>query len=354
MRIRLPRTAKVPAIALGSLAVFLVLSVFSAVQAVGNLSADTRGDSTTSSRYVNAVTYYDIEPGDQVVLFIPAPTSVYAAAPYARILFVEGGEGDAAKTGRLPEHILFETRFQPSTPSQREAHYGDYPYIETRFTRPGIYDGKPHTAGLNGDLHDAIDLMVLVQRPAGMSDSAWATVVESASHIDIMQPFPPVPTVIVARQPWVALQYVWYVGMAISTAVAVLGVVGFVRHRPVKVVEPGSDLSDLVAIQQTALGFLHTLRATMATAGAILAAGGLAGLIALNAGLGLGDGPYSPMEDIELERDVIVRSFDPWLLLTMGLGFVVYVLSLTVWFVQYRRISREYKRWTSTPNPLDA
>ena len=346
MRLSLPPTARVPTIALGCLVLFLVLSLFSASGAVdhGGSNMDT---SHTSRRNARVYTVWDVDPGDQVHLSMGTSSSMEPAVPYLRILAVEGGEGDRLQTGVAPDHILFETDYRERKAGEFGA--GRYAMLSERFTRPDIYDGKPRSTEQQKRVYDAVDLVLLVDRPAWMGDAQWAQVSAAADDI-------PSASLIVARQPWVGLQYVLYTGMAISLVVAVLGLVRFVRnHQSPPPLEPSRALADLVGLQATAVGFLRGLRSTMATAGAILAVGGAAGLVALNSNAGFSPGPpgYHPLGKVELGRDIIVSGFDAYLFLIMGLGWLTYFLALAVWFVQYRRINREYKRWTSAPNPLD-
>lgn len=326
---RLPRTALAPSVALGCLALFLFLSLLSANLASTGDTMEGR-DRRTSTRYAEAITVFNVDPGDQVLLTFGTSSSMEAAIPYTRILAVEGGEGEALLNGGPPQHILFETRFELLEPGEFGYREGRYGPINTRFTRPDIYEGKPHGQALNGDTYNAVDIVILVDRPAGMSQTTWDQVAAAGSEISRNH------DIVVGREPWNTIQWVWYVGMAASFAAAVVGFVGLIRHRP-SVSENQSDLAGLMAIQGRAIEFLRTLKLTMAAAGTLLAFGGLTMLVALNT---LQFGRFTP--------------FGSWPMLVMALGFTTYVLAMAVWTVQYRRISREYKRWTTTPNPLDA
>jgi hypothetical protein len=337
-RLRLPRTARVPVAALGCLVLFMMLSVETASRASYPQSQTWDNESPAPRRYAQAYTLWDVAPGDQVDLRVQLRETYSAALPHLRVLVVEGGEGDAIQAGGSAQHVHLDVRFEDVARRDKRSFSSDYLAFEKRFDRPGIYAGKPA-----GRLHDALDVVVLADRPAWMGDAEWKRVEGFAAQASV--------TVYVAHEPWVTIQYVWYAGMAASAAVAIVGFVGFARRRPEDAAEaPGGPLADLVGLHGKALGFLRSLRATMAACGAILAVGGLAGLVAVNIGFGLG-GPtpgYDPIDGPDVGPFTNL-----WHDLLMALGFLTYALALGVWFVQYRRIAREHRRWTSTPSPLD-
>lgn len=326
MRPRMPRTALFPTIALGCLGLFLVLSAWTAQMATPGETMESDGRKT-SQRAGQYWTVLDVHPGDVVVLSFGTTSLVDRAAPYLHIVALEGGEAGPFLAGGTLQHVLFQTEYKES------ADPGHYSPLDVRFTRPDVYDGKPHAQTLNGDLYGSVDILVYEDRPPAMSETAWNGLVDAPAsawrNSDI----------VVAHQPWVGLQWAWYAGMAASAVAAVVGLVGLARRRPSPPPEGArGELSGLLSLQGQAMGFLRSLRMTMATAGAILLVGGAASLVALNA---LAEwGRYDP--------------FGGWLFVIMGLGFLTYGLALSVWFVQYRRIAREYRRWAATPSPVDA
>lgn len=312
----MPRTALGPIIGLSLVVLFILASVFTAQAATSGGVGDGSSGST-STRFVSVETRYNVDPGDRVEVYMPTVNNFKRDAEgHFRLLVVEGGEGGAYKTGGTAAHVLKDFVWHPFT---------------VRFERPGIYAGKPHAEGLNGDYHNAIDLVFLYEKPASMSASTYATSQSAVSQMVEQH------EVVIADGTLVDLQWLWFVGIGGAAAWTVVSTLVWLRTRTARP-DTTDDLEALVVMQSQAQRYLRLLRDTMRVAGAVLMLGGIGCLVALNA----------MMENVR---------YDPatdWTIWMMLLGTLTLAAAVAVWAVQYRRISREVQRWEATPSPLDA
>jgi hypothetical protein len=331
---RMPRTALGPVISLAVAALFLLLSTLSASMATMHdqvSDGETTGDRGTATRYVAIRTIYNVDPGDHVEISAQWNDGLDVAARHTKILIVEGGEGAAYLSGSAASHVLLETSYPKADGHMKRFIESEYGPLFFRFERPAIYDGKPHVQGLNGDLHDAIDLVFLYDRPAQMTQAQWDQS-RNALHQSARQ-----VSYTVAKEPWVALQWVFVPAAILSAAATVAtGVAWLKGRRPVAA--PAESLEQMVQLHGQAFSYLLMLRNSMRVSGVLLAVGGLGSLLALN----------SLAQNLE---------YEPWMwweaLVFFG-SVILWLTAMAVWTIQHRRIGREIQRWQESKSPLDA
>lgn len=296
----------------------------------------TIGAAGASSRFVAVTTYYDVRPGDHVAMGMPWVSRLDDAGPHVQILLVEGGEGGRYLEGRAAGHVLHSTGFPRYLEDDSLAASKiprKYAPFSERWIRPPVYEGKPHLQGLNGDLYDAVDVVVLYDRPAGMDQATWDSSRSAVQQASAQLRF------IVARGGYVEAQP-YLMGFAALAGVAALASTFlWLRNRPNRDVVPAAGaLEALVQAKVLAQDYLVMLRDVLRVTGIVLALGGLGLFVAL---ITLADG----------------TKFEPW---GRGLwkpwihlgGLFVWLASLNLWWLQYRRIRKEMRRWQESASPL--
>lgn len=327
---RIPRTAALPGLFTALAGALLFLSALAAVAAQWDGLTTDGSSEADSQRVVLVRTVYRVDPGDHLRVTASWSPAMDPVLPHTRVLVVEGGEGRSYFAGREAAHVLHETQYPPGCTYRGRAVGGEFCPLDFRFVRPSIYGGKPHIQGLNGDLHNAVDIVLVTERPDGMPQRTWDDGRRAMER--------PGLGVEKADGAWVTVQTVAFFGAALAAGGAVAGIITWqVRRHPPQAPDHGEgDIEGLVILQAKAAGFLRMVRSSLRLAGGLLGAAGIGLLVALAAVLDAGE--YEPNGWIEAG--------------TMVVGLAVWLLALAVWVLQYRRVARELRRWDSTPAPL--
>lgn len=344
---RLPTSPLAPIGALLVLVLLLFASSMSAFLATSHdqtADGNSDGERGAATRFFHRVTVYNVQPGDHVQFNMPWVGGFDPAGPYTKVLVLEGGEGETWLDRPEAAHVLLETEFPRHDPNE-DPFSGSYrpgsafatrtySPLEARFVRPDIYEGKPHKMGLNGDLHDAIDFLVVYERPAGMAQSTWD------SSRDAVRQQADQLSYVVATGFWLDIQpYILTLAGLAGVAFAITAW-SWARHHPsVPPSERSSPLEDLMRIQGQAMSYLTMLRNTMRAVGLVLALGGFGLFVTL----------YVLTLSVEFQPFARRGPWEPVMLLA---GLFVYFGSLGLWWVQHRRIARELRRWQASPVPL--